>query len=221
MNKKFYTFLFLLLGIYKWAYCQVETIDYPTLVAQIDQSERQFTAQNQLLAQQTVVLASSQSNKTAQINRVNLATSLHNTLIKSGEYVEYAQSIFLMTADLADVVFYMDQAVKLTKNNPELLPITAAAAVQFVTSATDIVTYGYLILFTTDEANEMTMPDRVRITKILIDKVRVFKNQTYGIWVQCKYYNRAKLINGLNPFKGFINQDKSLINKTVKDFKSF
>jgi hypothetical protein len=141
------------------------------------------------------------------------ALSNVNSALKNGLAVK---NIAFITADMTR---YIQQALALARSDPALLLFAEHMTAQMRTRATMLV--GDVSNFILKEGNNILANYNARdeLLREVIQQLQILDGLAYGTWKAMFWAKEKGLINSLNPFADFINQDRAFVAQIIENAK--
>lgn len=213
--KKF-SILFLFLG--SFAFAQNTYIDPTVTAAMILYSENLKAKQNQVI-DETSKLKDAQTWVGTQMVAAN---EIQNKILKGLKEVSgtlqngiQVQQIY---AELNKCYAYSSEVVQLASAHPEYAIFGAKASqktyeqsIKIVTDVSDILASG--------ELNLATAGDRYKLLHSISENVKNLKLWLLAIKLRLEKANRLGFWNSINPFAGYINTDRGIVENIMDRYK--
>lgn len=211
-------FSFLFLGLGGFLHAQNTYIDPTVTAAMILYSENLKAKQNDVI-DETSKLKEAQAWVGTQMVAAN---DIQNKILKGLKEVSgtlqngiQVQEIY---TELNKCYSYSSQIVQLASAHPEYIVFGTKAtqktyeqSLKIVTDITDILTSG--------EQNLATAGDRYKILHSIAGNVKNLKLWLLAIKLRLEKANRLGFWNSINPFEGYINTDKGIVEGIMNKYK--
>lgn len=120
---------------------------------------------------------------------------------------------------IADITNYVQQALSLARSDPALLLIAGNITSQMRTRATLLITdvSGYILK---DGNNVLAnYAARDELLHKVTQQLQIIDGLAYGAWRAMYWAKERGIISSLNPFAGYINQDKTFVAQIIQNAK--
>lgn len=216
MNKLAIIFL-LLLSFSSLA--QTKQFDIPNVEAKVAQSKKLKTKHddlrdNQIVSTATQTVAEGEGKKFKDKVR-----DIHARLIKIGGILRDAQKLAQALKIIDDILDYQGDIVGIAKEDPKLVVFAANSQKLIVKRATNLSKFIGLIPLQYNDWNVISDTDRKDMIEHIITELRVIRGNAYGLKNQLKYAKQYNYWSQLNPWQGYINQDKRLVDEILNNTK--
>lgn len=212
------TLSLLFLGFFGLLSAQNTYIDPTVTAAMILYSENLKAKQNEVI-DETSKLKDAQTWVGTQMVAAN---DIQNKILKGLKEVSgtlqngiQVQEIY---SELNKCYTYSSQVVQLASQHPQYAIFGAKASqktyeqsLKIVTDVTDILASG--------ELNLATAGDRYKILHNISGNVKSLKLWLLAIKLRLEKANRLGFLNSINPFAGYINTDKAIVNDIMNRYK--
>lgn len=115
---------------------------------------------------------------------------------------------------------YSDDVIRLTRNKPQYAVFaqqvskeTQENAIKISAQITEIVT--------SSETNLMTAGDRIDLLRTIYDSVRNLKINILSIKMVLERAERLGFWRSINPFQGYINTDRDIVENIIQQYNRF
>lgn len=120
---------------------------------------------------------------------------------------------------IADITSYVQQAISLARSDPALLLVANSITSQMRTRATMLLSdvSGYILKDGDNVLADYSARDELlhKVTQ----QLQILDGLAYGAWRAMYWAKERGIISSLNPFAGFINQDKAFVNQIIQNAK--
>jgi len=104
----------------------------------------------------------------------------------------------------------------LCHDDPVLSVLAIQAEIDMGDRAYALLNFLYGISLSMEDINQMKQSDRKMLFSHVLTELRLIAGNSRGLAVSLQYSSRKKVLKGLNPFSGFINTDKKLIDDILR-----
>ena len=141
------------------------------------------------------------------------ALSNVNSGLKDGLAVKNIGSI------TSDIIYYLDQAMELAKDDPVLLLTTAKLQNEMGPKAVALVNdvSGFVL-----KEGDNVLADyngRDQLLRRVIQQLQILDSMAYGTWKTIYWASQRGLLQTLNPWQNFINKDKVFVQQIIQNAK--
>ena len=175
-----------------------------------------------LLNQRLVTINGTQITTAATLVLIqNIQKQIYNGLSQVSTALSNGLDIYNATNIVTDIITYQIRVITLAGDDPLLLAFAVKMETEFYTKATGIVTELSGVAFTGGKTNLMDSGQRTYLIHKIIDDLRVMRSVSYMAYSKMYYANRIGILTALNPFQGYINQDKAIIQRIRTQYRQF
>jgi hypothetical protein len=198
---------------------QTKQFDIPNVEAKVEQSKKLKTKHddlrdNQIVSTATQTVAEGEGKKFKDKVR-----DIHSRLIKIGGILRDAQKLVQALKIIDDILEYQGDIVEIVKDDPKLVVFAVNSQRLIVKRATNLSKFIGLIPLQYNDWNVISDTDRKDMIEHIITELRVIRGNAYGLKNQLKYANQYNYWSQLNPWQGYINQDKRLVDEILNNTK--
>ncbi|SEN01999.1 hypothetical protein SAMN05192574_102200 [Mucilaginibacter gossypiicola] len=146
-------------------------------------------------------------------------TIIYRSLSNVNSALKDGLAVKNMAAIIADITSYVQQALSLAKSDPALLLLANGITSQMRTRATLLLSdvSGYILK---DGDNILAnYSARDELLHKVTQQLQILDGLAYGAWRAMYWAKERGIISSLNPFSGFINQDKTFVNQIIQNAK--
>lgn len=216
MNKL--AIIFLLLFSFP-SLAQTKQFDIPNVEAKVEQSKKLKTKHddlrdNQIVSTATQTVAEGEGKKFKDKVR-----DIHSRLIKIGGILRDAQKLAQALKIIDDILEYQGDIVGIVKDDPKLVVFAVNSQRLIVKRATNLSKFIGLIPLQYNDWNVISDTDRKDMIEHIITELRVIRGNAYGLKNQLKYASQYNYWSQLNPWQGYVNQDKRLVDEILNNTK--
>jgi hypothetical protein len=175
-----------------------------------------FLVVNQAIAQRLVLdpalLAATIAGDVAQNNRLD-------EMKENQTAIERAQKLAQAIKIIDDIMDYQDEIVGIVSDDPKLVVFAVNSQALIVKRATQLSKFIMLIPLQYNDWNVISDTDRKDMLNHIINELRVIRGNAYGLKHQLEWAKNYNYWSKLNPWQGYINQDKQLIEDILTNTK--
>jgi len=119
----------------------------------------------------------------------------------------------------SDIIYYLDQAMELAKDDPVLLLTTAKLQNEMGPKAVALVNdvSGFVL-----KEGDNVLADyngRDQLLRRVIQQLQILDSMAYGTWKTIYWASQRGLLQTLNPWQNFINKDKVFVQQIIQNAK--
>lgn len=198
---------------------QTKQFDIPNVEAKVTQSKKLKTKHddlrdNQIVSTATQTVAEGEGKKFKDKVR-----DIHARLIKIGGILRDAQKLAQALKIIDDILEYQGDIVGIVKDDPKLVVFAVNSQKLIVKRATNLSKFIGLMPLQYNDWNVISDTDRKDMIEHIITELRVIRGNAYGLKNQLKYANQYNYWSQLNPWQGYVNQDKRLVDEILNNTK--
>ncbi|NOW95966.1 hypothetical protein [Mucilaginibacter sp. SG564] len=146
-------------------------------------------------------------------------TIIYESLSNVNSALKDGLAVKNMAVIIADISSYVQQALSLAKSDPALLLVASGITSQMRTRATLLVSdvSGYILK---DGDNVLANYNaRDELFHKVTQQLQILDGMAYGAWRAMFWAKEHGIISKLNPFAGYINQDKNFVAQIIQNAK--
>lgn len=198
---------------------QTKQFDIPNVEAKVEQSKKlknkhDDLRDNQIVSTATQTVAEGEGKKFKDKVR-----DIHARLIKIGGILRDAQKLAQALKIIDDILEYQGDIVGIVKDDPKLVVFAVNSQKLIVKRATNLSKFIGLIPLQYNDWNVISDTDRKDMIEHIITELRVIRGNAYGLKNQLKYASQYNYWSQLNPWQGYVNQDKRLVDEILNNTK--
>lgn len=180
-----------------------------------DEHQRQSTARNR----QAQISANEEINRSKMEGLKQKYRNLQRRFQLLGLAIDATQ-IGLQAAPLiSDIITNQQKIVELAVDDPLLIAMAYRAEVDIADRAYMLSRYLYALAISLGDLNQMKTSDRKLLFEHALTELRVIAGASRGLAVNMLHAKRKKMLASINPFQGFVNRDRQLINDILSKLK--
>jgi len=124
-----------------------------------------------------------------------------------------------MAVIIADMTGYINQAVAIARDEPYLLVVANSMAAEMRTRSLALVSdvSGYIL-----KEGDNVLADynaRDQLLRRVTQQLQILDGLAYGAWKAMYWARQRGIIASVNPFAGFIYQDRALVSQIIRNAK--
>lgn len=146
-------------------------------------------------------------------------TIIYQSLSNVNSALKDGLAVKNMAVIIADITSYTQQALSLAKSDPALLLVASNITSQMRARATLLVTdvSGYILKEGDNVLANYSARDE--LLRKITQQLQIIDGLAYGAWRAMYWAKERGIISSLNPFLGYINQDKSIVTQIIQNAK--
>lgn len=186
----------------------------------VGESESEYDRQTQARTQQAAVSANEQVNK-GQLTTLKTTYRNIQSRFKTLGLVIDAAEIGLEAAPVVnEIVKQQEQIVSLAQKQPLLILLAANSEADLADQAQLLIDYCYGLVLSIGDVNQMKANDRKMLFSFVVSELRRIDGASRGLLASMTSFYNALNSKSANPFSGFVNQDKSLVDDIIRNAKT-
>lgn len=146
-------------------------------------------------------------------------TIIYRSLSNVNSALKDGLAVRNMSVIIADITGYVQKALSLARSDPALLLVANRITAQMRTRATMLLSdvSGYILK---DGDNVLAnYSARDELLQKVTQQLQILDGLAYGAWRAMYWAKERGIISTLNPFAGYINQDKIFVNQIILNAK--
>ncbi|RZA03382.1 MAG: hypothetical protein EOO68_09210 [Moraxellaceae bacterium] len=146
-------------------------------------------------------------------------TIIYRSLSNVNSALKDGLAVKNMAIIIADISGYVQQVLSLAKTDPALLLVANNVTAQMRTRAAMLLSdvSGYILK---DGDNVLANYNaRDELLHKVTQELQIIDGLAYGAWRAMYWAKERGIISSLNPFAGYINQDKAFVNQIILNAK--
>lgn len=177
-----------------------------------DEYDRQVTARNR----QTVTTANEAVNRGETSRLKDRYRQLHSRFLTLGMALQ-SLSMGLESAPIVtEIINQQDRIVDIVSAHPEFLPLAIDAERDMAGKAIQLARYLTGLFISIGDLNQMKASDRRILYGHVLQELRSIAGASRGLANTLYYSTRKKMLETLNPFADFINEDKRIVDNILR-----
>ena len=182
-----------------------------------DEYDRQTTARNR----QAITTANEEVNREETSKLKKRYRELQSRFQVLGSALQ-ALSMGLESAPIvSEIIDQQKKVIGIASENPMLLPLAIDAEREITGKAVQLARYLTALFISIGELNQMKASDRRILYGHVIGELRLIAGASRGLASSMYYSSRKKLLESLNPFAGFINEDRRIVENILRQLEEF
>lgn len=190
--------------------------------------------QLQAVAQNAAVRSSAESAHASYLNSINnnldnlntnvgsvviAQTMIYEGLSNVNSALKNGLAVRNLAVIIADMTGYINQAVAMARDEPYLLVVANSMAAEMRTRSLALVSdvSGFIL-----KEGDNVLADynaRDQLLRRVTQQLQLLDGLAYGAWKAMYWGKQRGIIALLNPFAGFINQDRALVSQIIRNAK--
>ena len=146
-------------------------------------------------------------------------TIIYQSLANVNSALKDGLAVKNMTVIIADITRYTQQALSLAKSDPALLLVASSLTTQMRTRATMLVTDVSSYILKDGDNVLANYGARDELLRKVTQQLQIIDGLAYGAWRAMYWAKEQGIVNSVNPFSGYINQDKSIVTQIIQNAK--
>jgi hypothetical protein len=146
-------------------------------------------------------------------------TIIYQSLSNVNSALKDGLAVKNMAIIIADITSYVQQALSLAKSDPALLLVASSITSQMRARATLLVTDVSSYILKDGDNVLANYSARDELLRKVTQQLQIIDGLAYGTWRAMYWAKERGIISSLNPFSGYINQDKSVVSQIIQNAK--
>ncbi|MBD1424041.1 hypothetical protein [Sphingobacterium arenae] len=182
-----------------------------------DEYDRQVTARNR----QAVTTANETVNRGETSRLKDRYRQLHSRFQTLGMALQ-SLSIGIESAPVVtEIINQQNRIVDIVSAHPEFLPLAIDAERDMAGKAIQLARYLTGLFISIGDLNQMKASDRRILYGHVLQELRLIAGASRGLANTMYYSTRKKMLESLNPFADFINEDKRIVDNILRQLEEF
>ncbi|QPH40532.1 hypothetical protein [Pedobacter endophyticus] len=161
-----------------------------------------------------------EANKTLMIRLKDKYRDFQSRFRTLGLAIDAAQIGLEAYPLISDIAKSQGIIYDLCMDDPALSILAIQAEMDMGNRAYALLNFLYGLTLSMQDINQMKQSDRKMLFSHVLTELRLISGASRGLAVSLQYSSRKKVLKGLNPFSGFINTDKKLVDEVLGRLKS-
>ncbi len=146
-------------------------------------------------------------------------TIIYQSLSNVNSALKDGLAVKNMTIIIADITNYIQQALSLAKSDPALLLVASSITSQMRARATLLVTDVSWYILKDGDNVLANYSARDELLHKVTQQLQIIDGLAYGTWRAMYWAKQRSIVYSLNPFSGYIDQDKSVVSQIIRNAK--
>lgn len=182
-----------------------------------DEYDRQITARNR----QAITTANEEVNREETAKLKTRYRQLHSRFQTLGMVLQ-GLSMGLESAPIVtEIINQQKRIMGIVSTHPEFLLLAIDAEKDMAEKAVQLARYLTGLFVSIGDLNQMKASDRRILYGHVLQELRAIAGASRGLAVTMYYSRRKKLLDSLNPFSGYINEDKRIVDNILRQLEEF
>lgn len=219
MKTTYFTIL-LLFSFLESSQAQKKYIDIISLQTLVENSETEYTKQNDTRDQAAVVMANETANRTILAKAKGKFVELANRYNSLGTTIDAANIGLQTTPMVSNIVKNQAELIRLCQGVPAISILALQSEIEFVDRSKALMNYLIGLSASSGVINQMKMTDRRILLDFVISELNGVEYKSSRLVGMVRFYNNRDLLRSVNPFQNWIDQDKKLAKDIMDNYKS-
>ena len=216
MKKLIYlSIVLLLLGKTDYAQTNVELLDQL-----VTESQSEHNRQASARTSQVTVTANESVNKSQMTTLKTTYRTIQSRFHTLGLVIDAAEIGIEATPLVNEIIGQQQLIVAQCKNNPVLILLAINSEADLANQANLLVDYCAGLILSFGDVNQMKASDRKMLFSYVVTELRRIDGASSGLLTSITNFNNSLNLKSLNPFSGFISQDKNMADDILRNAKS-
>lgn len=198
---------------------QTKALDIPGLLQLVSYSKSENSRQVDARNNQATVTATETANKTLLVKMKDMYRTLQNRYSLLGTAISAAQVGLQAEPMVSSIISSQSQLYDLAQRNPAIIPLALETEIDFAQKSGLLVDYMTGLILCIGDVNQMKSSDRKLLFDYVLSELSNIQDLSNSLVRSVQYANLSALLHGLNPFDGFVSQDKSIVNDIITNAK--
>jgi hypothetical protein len=164
---------------------------------------------------QAVSSANEETNKTLMVRLKDKYREIHSRFKTVSLAINAAQIGVEAYPILNDIAILQEKIYEMCRDDPMLLILAIQSEADMGDRAYSLFNFLYALSLSIEDINQMKPSDRKLLFSHVLTELRSIAGASRGLASALQYSSRKKMFDGLNPFSGFINRDKKLVEDII------
>ena len=179
----------------------------------VNESKEEHSRQENAKNKQAVTTANEEVNKSQMAKLKDRYRQLKSRFHTLGVIVEAAQIGIQAGPIVSEIIQQQSIIYNQTARNPVLIALAIDAERDLAQRSKMLINYLYGLVITAGDINQMKASDRKILFNHVLTELRLIAGTSKGLAANMVYANRKE---STNPFYGFINEDKRLVDDIIR-----
>ncbi len=182
-----------------------------------DEYDRQVTARNK----QAIASANEEVNRGGTVRLKIRYREMHSRFQILGTALQ-GLSMGLESAPIVtEIINQQKRIIGIVSAHPEFLLLAIDAEKDMAGKAVQLARYLTGLFISIGDINQMKASDRRMLYGHVLQELRAIAGASRGLAVTLYYSTRKKLLDSLNPFSSYINEDKRIVDNILRQLEEF
>lgn len=182
-----------------------------------EEYDRQITARNK----QATTTANEEVNREETSKLKTRYRQLHSRFQTLGMALQ-GLSMGLESAPIVtEIISQQKRIIGIVSTHPEFLLLAISAEKDMAEKAVQLARYLTGLFISIGDLNQMKASDRRILYGHVLQELRKIAGASRGLVATMYYSTRKKLLDSLNPFSGYINEDKRVVDNILTQLEEF
>lgn len=183
----------------------------------VSESKSEYDKQNEARNKQAVTSANEEVNRSEMGKFKSRYREIQSRFKTLALVFDAAQIGLQATPIVREIIKQQGLIFQLAGQDPLLITLAYQTEIDLADQAYRLTQYMYALMISIGDLNQMKVSDRRMLFGYVISELRRIEGTSRGLAANLHYANRKRVINSLNPFSEFINQDKYLIDNILRN----
>lgn len=179
----------------------------------VNESKEEHSRQEGAKNKQTVTTANEEVNKSQMAKLKDRYRQLKSRFHTLGVIVDAAQIGIQAGPILSEIIQQQSIIYNQAARNPVLITLAIDAERDLAQRSKMLINYLFGLVITVGDINQMKASDRKILFNHVLTELRLIAGTSKGLAANMLYANRKE---STNPFYGFINEDKRLVDDIIR-----
>lgn len=117
------------------------------------------------------------------------------------------------------IIAHQNKIISVASDHPEFIPLALNSEQEIVTRSLQLGRYITGLFLTVGDLNQMKASDRRLLYGHILTELRQIEGASRALASTLYYTTRKKILDGLNPFREFINTDKRIVENILRQLE--
>ncbi|MCX3265649.1 hypothetical protein [Pedobacter agri] len=178
----------------------------------VGDSKSEHGKQSDARDKQAVTFSNEETNKALMARLKDKYRQIHSRFKTVSLAISAAQIGFEAYPLLDDIAKSQEKIYKMCRDDAALLVLAIHSEADMGERAYALLNFLYALSLSLEDINQMKPSDRKLLFSHVLTELKGIAGASRGLATSLQYSSRNKMSSGLNPFSGFINTDKKLVN---------
>jgi len=182
----------------------------------VGDSKTEHGKQNDARDKQAVSSANEQTNKTLMVMLKDKYRDIHSRFKAVSLVINAVQIGIEAYPILNDITTSQTAIYEMCNDDPVLLVMAIQSEADLADRAYSLLNFLYALSLSVEDINQMKPSDRKLLFSHVLTELKLIAGTSKGLAISLQYSSGKKILDGLNPFSGFINTDKKLVDNILR-----